>query len=142
MSMHGIWNRETHLYLLHNSLVHLTTITEVWHIGRITDGMRKGWRAQQGSVLSSPTHPPGMALQRTAWSGSTASEPVTDVSAPVCINRVRPLLRLVSAVKKIEPLTMLTSNVQSMDRSSDGLHGLTVLDDETIEWLFNTCPEI
>jgi len=23
-----------------------------------------------------------------------------------------------------------------------GLHGLTVLDDETIEWLFNTCPEI
>jgi len=23
-----------------------------------------------------------------------------------------------------------------------GLHGLTVLNDETIEWLFNTCPEI
>jgi len=23
-----------------------------------------------------------------------------------------------------------------------GLHGLTVLDDETIEWLLNTCPEI
>jgi len=22
------------------------------------------------------------------------------------------------------------------------LHGLTVLDDETIEWLLNTCPEI
>jgi len=23
-----------------------------------------------------------------------------------------------------------------------GLHGLTVLDDETIEWLLNTCPKI
>jgi len=23
-----------------------------------------------------------------------------------------------------------------------GLHGLTVVDDETIEWLLNTCPEI
>jgi len=23
-----------------------------------------------------------------------------------------------------------------------GLHGLTVLDDETTEWLLNTCPEI
>jgi len=24
----------------------------------------------------------------------------------------------------------------------NGLHGLTVLDDETIEWLLNICPEI
>jgi len=27
-------------------------------------------------------------------------------------------------------------------RSPHGLHGLTVLDDETIEWLLNTCPDI
>jgi len=27
-------------------------------------------------------------------------------------------------------------------RPPHGLHGLTVLDDETIEWLLNTCPEI
>jgi len=27
-------------------------------------------------------------------------------------------------------------------RHSYGLHGLTVLDDETIDWLLNTCPEI
>jgi len=25
-------------------------------------------------------------------------------------------------------------------RPPHGLHGLTVLDDETIEWLLNTCP--
>jgi len=27
-------------------------------------------------------------------------------------------------------------------RPPHGLHGLTVLDDETTEWLINTCPEI
>jgi len=27
-------------------------------------------------------------------------------------------------------------------RSPHGLHGLTILDDETTEWLLNTCPEI
>jgi len=27
-------------------------------------------------------------------------------------------------------------------RHSYGLHGLTVLDDETIDWLCNTCPKI
>jgi len=27
-------------------------------------------------------------------------------------------------------------------RPPHGLHGLTVLDDETTEWLLNTCPEI
>jgi len=27
-------------------------------------------------------------------------------------------------------------------RPLHGLHSLTVLDDDTIEWLLNTCPEI
>jgi len=27
-------------------------------------------------------------------------------------------------------------------RPPHGLHGLTVLDDETIDWLLNTCPKI
>jgi len=30
----------------------------------------------------------------------------------------------------------------STHRPPHELHGLTVLDDETIEWLLNTCPEI
>ena len=30
----------------------------------------------------------------------------------------------------------------SIYRPPHGLHGLTVLDHETIEWLLNTCPEI
>jgi len=36
--------------------------------------------------------------------------------------------------------TMSSSTVQSID--PPGLHGLTVLDDKTIEWLLNTCPDI
>jgi len=30
----------------------------------------------------------------------------------------------------------------SIHRPPHGLHVLTVLDDETVEWLLNTCPEI
>jgi len=29
----------------------------------------------------------------------------------------------------------------AIHRPPHGLHGLTVLDDETIEWVLNTCPE-
>jgi len=43
--------------------------------------------------------------------------------------------------QKNKPFTMLSSNVQSIDLPH-GLNGLTVLDDETIECLLNTCPEI
>jgi len=39
VQMHGVSNRDTHLYLPHSySSVHLAT--EVWHSGRITNGMR------------------------------------------------------------------------------------------------------
>ena len=44
---------------------------------------------------------------------------MSDVSVPVCNNRVRPLLRLVSVAKKIKALTMLPSNVQSTDLPMD-----------------------
>jgi len=39
---------------------------------------------------------------------------------------------------------MLSSNVQSIDQCPihHGLDGLAILDDETIEWLLNTCPGI
>jgi len=39
-------------------------------------------------------------------------------------------------------MLLLQFNFGSLTAASDGLHGLTVLDDETIEWLLNTCPEI
>jgi len=42
------------------------------------------------------------------------------------------------SVAQNKPSTMLSSNPSA----SHGLHGLTVLDDETTEWLLNTCPDI
>jgi len=45
--------------------------------------------------------------------------------------------------QKNKPSTMLSVVLQCpIHRPSHGLHGLTVLDDETIEWLLNICPEI
>jgi len=49
-------------------------------------------------------------------------------------------LRPVSVAQN-KPSTMSSSTVQSID-PPHGLHGLTVLDDETTEWLLNTCPDI
>jgi len=51
-------------------------------------------------------------------SGSTASEPVSDVSAPVCTNGVWPPLRPVSVVQN-KPSTMSFSTVQSIDLPMD-----------------------
>ena len=47
-------------------------------------------------------------------SGSTASEPVSDVSAPACTNGVWPPLRPVSVLQN-KPSTMSSSTVQSID---------------------------
>jgi len=44
-----------------------------------------------------------------------------------------------SVTAKNKPLTMSSSNVQSIDHPMN--YGLTVLD-ETIEWLLNICPTI
>ena len=54
--------------LLNNSSVYLTTKTEV-------GGMQTSWRALRDSVLSSLTHPPGMALPRTACSSAARMRP-------------------------------------------------------------------
>ena len=63
---------------------------------------------------------------------------MSDVSAPACTNGVCPPLRPVSVAQKNKLSTMLSSNVQSIDLCT----ALTGLDDETTEWLLNTCPEI
>ena len=85
------------------------------------------------------THPDWLS-QEEPGSGSTASAPVSDVSIPACKNGVWPPLRPVSVAQN-KPSTMSSSTVQSID-PPHWLHGLTVLDDETTEWLLNTCPDI
>jgi len=66
--------------------------------------------------------------------------------APVCTNGALLLLWLMSVAKKIILLTMLSCNFQSIDLPMDctllAWLGLTVLGDDTIDWLLNTCAEI
>jgi len=141
VQMHGASNRDTHMYPPHNnSSVHLATTTYVRRSGRITDGMRSGWRTLRDSVLSSPTSAPtlpesGMSLPRTTW-----------VS---CVRRFRPCLykwgMASSAACQCGAKEQTVGHVVlhcPINRPPHGLYGLTVLDDETIEWLLNICPEI
>jgi len=68
----------------------------------------ESWRALRDSVLSSPCHPPGMALPKEQrGSGSIASAPVSHVSAPAYANGVWPPLCLVSVAQKIKLLTIV-----------------------------------
>ena len=60
---------------------------------------------------------------------------------PTYTNGVWLPLRPVSVAYKNKPSTMLSSNVQFIDLPMDCV-AWTVLDDETIEWLLNTFPEI
>jgi len=123
VGMHGISNRDAHLYPPHNkSLVKLTISTEVQRSGRITNGMRGGWTTPHDSVLSSPTPAPTLLVwpsQEQRGSGLTASAPVSDVCAPACTNGVWPLLRPVNVAQKNKPSIILSSNVQSINFPMD-----------------------
>jgi len=84
-----------------------------------------------------------MTLPRKA-SGLTASAPVSVVSAPACTGYGRgTAFSFAPCECGAEEQTV--DNVVlhcPIHRPPHGLHDLTVLDDETIECLLNTCPEI
>ena len=142
--MRGISNRETHLHLPHNNpSVNLTT-TEVRRIRRIADGMRRGWRTLRSSVLTYPTSEPTLLecpLPRTAW---------------VRLKRLRNIaVRFSSCLHKWSMAPSAICECGAEERTVDhvalhcstnrlpcGVHGLKGLDDDKIECLHNTCPEI
>ena len=74
--------------------------------------------------------------------GLTASALVSDVSAPACTNGVWPPLPSACECGAEEQTVDHVVLQCLIHRPPDGLHGLAVLVDETIEWLLNTCPEI
>jgi len=84
----------------------------------------------------------GMALPRTTWFQLNRLR--------TGVGRFRSCLRKWSIASLLEACDC-GAKEQTVDhfvlhcpnhRSPHGVHGLTVLDDETIEWLLNTCPEI
>jgi len=143
VQLHGASNRDTNLYPPHsNSSASLTTTTYVRRSWRIINGTRSERTTPQDSVLQfqTPVHtPPGMTLPRRAW---------------VRLNRLRTGFgRFRSCLYKWGMASSAPGECgaeQSVDhvvfhclihRPPHGLHGLTVLDDETTEWLLNTCPD-
>jgi len=92
-------------------------------------------------IPDTSTHPPGMTLPRRAW---------------VQLNCLRTGVgRFRSCLYKWGMASSVTCECGAEEQTVDhvvlrcpihrpphGLHGLTVVDDVTIEWLLNTCPEI
>jgi len=64
-----------------------------------------------------------------------------DVSVPICTNGVWLPLRPDECGAEEQTVDHVVLQCP-IHRPPHGLHPLTVLDDETIEWLLNTCPEI
>jgi len=119
VQIHGGSNRDTLLYTPHNiSSVYLTTTPYVRRSGRIINGMRFGRTIRLDRLHTGVgrfrycLHKRGMASSAACECG-TEEQTVDHVVLQCPIHRPR-----------------------------YGLHGLTVLDDETTEWLLNTCPEI
>ena len=87
-------------------------------------------------------HPPQMSPPKQRGPGLTASAPVSGVSAPACTDEAWSPLRLVSECGAEEQTVDHAVLQCPIHRSPHGLHGLVVLDDETIEWQLNNCPDI
>jgi len=130
-------------YLLRsNSSVHYTATTYMHCSERITNGMRSGWTTIQNSLLSSPTLAPILLewpLQEQPGSVSTVH---------MGVGHFHPYLHkwgVASSVACEHSTEEQTVNhvVQCLIHQQPyWLHSLMVLDDKTIKWLLNTCPEM
>ena len=78
--------------------------------------------------------------QEEPGSDSTASAPVSGVSDHACANWYVLLHGLWVRLRRTTYDHVVLQC--PIHRPPHGLHDLTVLDDETIEWLLNNCPEI
>ena len=133
VQMHGASNRDTHLYLSHNnSSVYLTTTTYVRRSGRMDHQWNVEWADNPARLRTSitGTHPHGMTLLRRAW---------------VRLNRLRTAVgRFRSCLYKWGMASSAACECGAEEQTVDhvvlqcpihrlphGLHGLTVLDDET-----------
>jgi len=125
--MHGVSNRNTHLCPPHNSSFHLTiTTTCVRRIGR--PPMEGGVVAQsyETPYFQHRHRNPGMTLPRTAW--------VRFNHHRTGVRRFRSCLhKWGMASSAEEQADEHVVHQCPIHQPPHGLHGLTVLDDETIE---------
>ena len=134
-----------HVYPTHNSSsLHMTTQTRC--SGRINDGMRSGLTTLRGSVLSSPT--PAATLLKLP----SQAQHVSCLTAFATVSNVSPF-PLLPALMGYAPSAACECGAEEetadhvilqcpIHRPPRELHGLTVLDEETVEWLLNACPKI
>jgi len=132
------------MYPPHNiSSVYLTT-THVRRSGRITNGMRSGRTTPKDSTFSSPTPEPthpGKTLRRTAW--VRLNRLLTGVGRfRSCLYKSGVASSAACECGAEEQTVDHVVLHRPVHRPSHGLHGLTVLDDETTDWMLNICPEI
>jgi len=139
--MESISYRRTHLYLPHNNSSVQMTAIEVWHSQQIIDGMWISWTTPRDSILLSPASTLlELPCQGQRGSNSTASARVSDVPALACTNGYGHFCGLCvwRRRKNVDHVVLQCA----IHRPPHLVHGLTVLDDETIEWLLNACHSI
>ena len=134
----GVSNRDTHLHPRHNiSSVHLAT-TYVRRSGRITNGMRSGRIPH-----FRPRHPPTRNDPRKKSLGPALYCLRTGVErfrSCLCKWGMASSAACESGAEE-QTVDRVVFQCLLIYRPPYGLHGLTVLDDETTEWLLNTCPD-
>jgi len=104
--------------------------------------MESGRSDPQDSIFIPDTgQPPGMTLPRRAW--VRLNRLCSSVGRFASCLYKRGMASSASCECGAEEQTVDHVVLQCpIHRLPHGLHGLMVLDDETIEWLLNTCPEI
>ena len=144
LHMHVTSERDTQLYPPHNNTSVWLTSTHFRSTRRITNGMRCGRTTIQGSALSSPT--PANTHQEQPSQKKPGS---VLISLRIGVGRFRSCLYKWSMASSAacecgaEEQTVDHVALQCpIHRPPFGLPELTGLDDETIECLLNTCPEI
>jgi len=139
--MHGISNRDTHL------LPPPTTPQFIWQqqqkcgaLGGSPMECGVGGKHYETRYFKYFIH--GIVIQLYGvvrpWTVWIQPVPASDVSAPSWTNGVWSP----SAACECGAEEQIVDHVVLQCPIHRTLHGLTVLDDETIEWLLNTCPEI
>ena len=146
VQMHGASNRDTHFVLAAQQLISLSDNNNNIRGAHWADHQWNADWADNPSRLrtfipNTGTHPLGLTLPRTAW--VRFNHFCTGVGCFLsCLDRWGTVSSAACECGAKEQTADHVVLQCPIHRPPHGLHGLTVLDDETIKWLLNTRPEI